>query len=99
MDGDLLFALTTLGLAAAVLVRIAHQVTHSRKEWRPMVGAVTTAFALGRSGRTAEGYELLRGALHAARDRRDLAREPWADDFVRALQQALDRYVARYGAC
>ena len=98
MDGSLFAVIAMLGLAAGVLVWISRQVTLPRKEWRTMMHSVTTAFARGRAGRIPEGYELLRVALRQARDQRDAADEPWAEDLVRALQQALDRYDSRYGS-
>jgi hypothetical protein len=97
MDSNLPVVPMMLGLAAAALVWIVRQVSLPRKEWRQIMGSATAAFALGRSGRTDDGYELLRAALREARDRRDSLDEPWAEDLVRALQQALDRYVSRYG--
>ena len=98
MDSNLPAVVMILGLAATALVWNVRQVSLPRKEWRQIMGRAHTAFALGRSGRTAEGYELLRVALREARDRRDVIGEPWAEDGVRALQQALDRYVSRYGS-
>jgi hypothetical protein len=91
-------ALMLLGLAIVVLMWMIRQVVPQRKEWRQAASSITTAIALGRSGRPAEGYERLRSALRAARDLRDSVGEPWAEDLVRALQDALDRYSSRYGS-
>jgi hypothetical protein len=97
MDSGVLVVLM-IGLALAALVWIARQMPPARKEWRQITGSIVTAFALGRSGRTDEGYERLRAALREARDLRDRVGEPWAEELVRGMQQALDRYVSRYGA-
>src|SRR5690348_147484 len=95
---DVCLVLMLLALAIAVLMWMIRQVLPQRKEWRQAASSITTAVALGRAGRPAEGYELLRAALRAARDLRDSVGMPWAEDLVRALQHALDRFSSRYGS-
>src|SRR5258707_929321 len=101
MDNGSLITLVVVALMVASQVWLASAAMPPairRKEGREILGSTVRAIALARSGRVADGYELMRASLLQARDLRDHGGEPWAEELVRACQKTLDRYVARYGS-
>src|ERR1044071_3920015 len=94
VDDTILFTCLIVALAVATILWIGRGTVPGarwRKERREIQCDVIRAIALARSGRVANGYEILRTRLRQARDLRDQVGEPWAENLVRVHQAMLDR--------